>query len=88
VAYPVEADLVQALDFKSNHADDNWGDVGNWWQPRPTELAAQLRLAAAATGKQAKGPRARDFIVANRHQDVTAQSILTALNEHVMPRLI
>jgi glycosyltransferase involved in cell wall biosynthesis len=85
VAYPVASDLVQALDFKSNHADDNWGDVGNWWKPRPDEMARQLQTAAKAVGQTARGPKARDFIVKERHQQVTAASIMAALEAHVLP---
>jgi hypothetical protein len=85
--YPVPSDLVPALDFKSNHADDNWGDVGNWWQPRPAELAAQLKAAAGAAGPAARGPRARDFIVTERPQPLTARAILAALSTQVLPLL-
>jgi glycosyltransferase involved in cell wall biosynthesis len=83
--YPVESTSVQALDFKSNHADDNWGDVGNWWRPDPDRLAARLKEAAEACGKTARGPAARDFIVAHRNQATTAASILEALSTHVLP---
>jgi glycosyltransferase involved in cell wall biosynthesis len=87
VAYPVEADKVPALEFKSMHAGEDWGNVGNWWAPRLETMAKQLQLAAAATGKIARGPKARDFIARERHQQVTARSILNAIQQHVLPRL-
>jgi glycosyltransferase involved in cell wall biosynthesis len=86
-AYPVEADLVKALEFKSMHHEDDWGDVGNWWRPRHDDLVKQMRLAAEAVGKKARGSKARDWMVANRGQDVTAHSILKTINEQIVPLL-
>lgn len=86
-SYPVESDSVRALEFHSMHVEDDWGDVGNWWKPRKDALVKQLRSAASAMGKKARGSKARDWMVANRSQDVTADSILITINEHIVPLL-
>jgi hypothetical protein len=86
-SYGVDSDLIQALEFKSMHFEDDWGNVGNWWKPRHPALVSQMKAAVAGVGKRSRGNKARDWMVTNRNQELTANSILEAINTHIVPLL-